>query len=93
MMFSKTWDCAASVKLCGDKEMVMPGEDAKLELRLLKPMVLEQGQRFTLRDGSTTLGTGVVTEVKPNLTADEKEEIAKGARKRAKEAAKKQQAQ
>lgn len=37
-------------------------------------MVLEQGQRFTLRDGSLTLGTGVITKVLPQLP--EKERIA-----------------
>merc|ERR1711997_966677 len=35
--FSKTWDCAAYVELEG-KEMAMPGEDATMQLRLLKPM-------------------------------------------------------
>lgn len=66
-MFSKTWDCAAQVNLSDNKEMVMPGEDTRLVLRMLKPMVVEQGQRFTLRDGSLTLGTGVI--VKVNFTA------------------------
>ena len=57
MCFSKTWDCSAFVDLL-DKEMAMPGEDASMDLRLVKPMVLEEGQQFTIRDSSGTIGTG-----------------------------------
>ena len=57
MCFSKTWDCAAFVQLVG-KEMALPGEDATMELKLLKPMVLEEGQNFTIRDNGGTIGTG-----------------------------------
>uniref|UniRef100_A0A8B9QN43 Elongation factor Tu n=1 Tax=Apteryx owenii TaxID=8824 RepID=A0A8B9QN43_APTOW len=62
VMFSHTWDIACRVLLPPEKEMVMPGEDTQLSLILRQPMVLEQGQRFTLRDGSRTIGTGVVTK-------------------------------
>lgn len=41
----------------------MPGEDAPLMLTLRQPMVLEKGQRFTLRDGHKTIGTGLVTDI------------------------------
>ncbi|XP_074427658.1 elongation factor Tu, mitochondrial, partial [Larus michahellis] len=61
VMFSHTWDIACRVLLPPNKELVMPGEDAALELLLRQPMVLEPGQRFTLRDGARTIGTGVVT--------------------------------
>ena len=57
MCFSKTWDCAGYVKLV-DKEMALPGEDATMDIKLLKPMVLEEGQSFTVRDSSGTIGTG-----------------------------------
>lgn len=40
----------------------------RLVMQLFKPMVLEQGQRFTIRDGNTTLGTGVITKVMPKLS-------------------------
>lgn len=82
-MFSKTWDCAANMTVVG-KEMVMPGEDATLQMKLIKPMVLEKGQRFTLRDGAVTLGTGVVTNVFENLTTEEKIALEKGLKKRKK---------
>ncbi|XP_022256630.1 elongation factor Tu, mitochondrial-like [Limulus polyphemus] len=80
-MFSKTWDCAAQLYIKG-KEMVMPGEDATLELKLLKPMVMEQGQRFTLRDGQVTLGTGVVTKVLTDLNPQERVDLEKGHKKK-----------
>jgi elongation factor Tu len=57
MCFSKTWDCAAYVNLVG-KDMAMPGEDATMDMKLLKPMVLEEGQQFTVRDSAGTIGTG-----------------------------------
>lgn len=43
--------------------MVMPGEDTSLTLTLRQPMVLDRGQRFTLRDGNKTIGTGLVTDI------------------------------
>ncbi|KAM8724599.1 elongation factor Tu, mitochondrial [Acanthopagrus schlegelii] len=63
VMFSLTWDMACRITLPADKEMVMPGEDTSLTLTLRQPMVLEKGQRFTLRDGNKTIGTGLVTDI------------------------------
>ncbi|XP_041977349.1 elongation factor Tu [Aricia agestis] len=87
-MFSMTWDCASQV-IIPDKEMVMPGEDATLHLKLLKPMVCEPGQRFTLRLGDMTLGTGVITKINKNLTDDERLKLMEGKKAREKAAAKK----
>ncbi|XP_063226185.1 elongation factor Tu, mitochondrial [Bacillus rossius redtenbacheri] len=81
-MFSMTWDCATQV-IIPEKEMVMPGEDSKLVLKMLRPMVLEQGQRFTLRDGSLTLGTGVVTKILPALSEKDRLELTAGKKARA----------
>lgn len=47
-------------------------------------MVLEKGQRFTLRDGSITLGTGVVTEIMTPLTETERSELTEGKKAREK---------
>ena len=41
----------------------MPGEDAKLQITLITDMALEEGQRFTVREGSKTVGTGVVLKI------------------------------
>lgn len=87
-MFSTTWDCTAGIYL-KDREMIMPGEDATVELRLMKSMVMEQGQRFTFRSGKFTLGTGVITKLLPALTPDEKADLHKSKRKRMKELEKK----
>ncbi|KAM8844007.1 elongation factor Tu, mitochondrial [Spinachia spinachia] len=67
VMFSLTWDMACGITLPKDKEMVMPGEDTALMLTLRQPMVVEKGQRFTLRDGNKTIGTGLVTDLLANI--------------------------
>ena len=87
-MFSRTWDCAVQVNMPG-KEMVMPGEDTKLLLRLIRPMVLETGQRFTLRDGSLTLGTGVITNILSSLTEQERLDLTEGKKSRDKKSSNK----
>ena len=43
--------------------MVMPGDDTSLMLTLREDLPIELGQRFTLREGNKTVGTGVVTEL------------------------------
>ncbi|XP_062919490.1 elongation factor Tu, mitochondrial [Mobula hypostoma] len=70
VMFSLTWDMVCRVELPKDKELVMPGEDTSLTLTLRQPMVLEKGQRFTLRDGNKTIGTGLVINVLQSTPED-----------------------
>ncbi|XP_050305114.1 elongation factor Tu, mitochondrial-like [Anthonomus grandis grandis] len=82
-MFCRTWDCAAQV-VVPDKEMIMPGEDSRLILKMIRPMVLEKGQRFTLRDGTVTLGTGVVTKILPTLKEHERASLTEGKKAREK---------
>jgi len=81
--FSKTWDCSSFMSIV-DKEMAMPGEDATLDLKLIKPMVLEEGQTFTIRDSNGTIGTGKVTKIHENMTDEEKEFMMLNKAKRAK---------
>jgi elongation factor Tu len=50
-------------------------------------MVVEQGQRFTLRDGTLTLGTGVITKINPRLKEDERMLLSEGKKGREKAAA------
>jgi len=88
MCFSKTWDCPSFVSLVG-KEMAMPGEDVSMDLRLFKPMVLEDGQQFTIRDASGTIGTGKVTKIHKNLSDEEKSLMMMNKEKRAKALSKK----
>lgn len=85
-MFCRTWDCAVQV-IVPDKEMVMPGEDSKLILKMMRPMVLDQGQRFTLRDGAVTLGTGVVTKTLKLMSEAERLTLTEGKKAREKKKA------
>lgn len=55
---------------------------------MFRPMVLEQSQRFTIRDGNVTLGTGVITKTLPMLTEAEKEGLTEGRKAREKKLAK-----
>ncbi|XP_044159165.1 elongation factor Tu, mitochondrial [Bufo gargarizans] len=71
VMFSLTWDMSVRITLPDGKEMVMPGEDSGLIMTLRQPMVLEKGQRFTLRDGNRTIGTGIVTDILEMTKQDE----------------------
>ncbi|XP_011139445.2 uncharacterized protein LOC105183189 [Harpegnathos saltator] len=89
-MFSKTWDIAAQCTIAGGKDIAMPGEDCTLELKMLKPVVCEKGQRFTLRDGSLTLGTGVITNILKALSESERIFLLEGRKQREKREKQKQ---
>lgn len=62
-MYVRTADVAATITLPEGKEFVMPGEDTNLSIQLMFDLPLETGLRFTLREGHTTVGTGVVTKI------------------------------
>jgi elongation factor Tu len=51
-------------------------------MKLMRPMVLEPGQRFTVRDGNMTLGTGVVTKLMATLSEKERLELTEGKKAR-----------
>ena len=44
-------------------EMVMPGDNVKLEVTLIQPVAMEEGLRFAIREGGRTVGAGVVTKI------------------------------
>ena len=44
-------------------EMVMPGDNVSLEVKLLNPIAMEKGLRFAIREGGRTVGAGQVTEI------------------------------
>lgn len=62
-MYIRTADVSATISLPEGKDFVMPGEDASFTIKLMFDIALETGLRFTLREGSRTVGTGVVTEI------------------------------
>ena len=43
--------------------MVMPGDDTEMTVDLIAPIAVENGTRFTIREGGRTVGAGVVTEI------------------------------
>jgi len=43
--------------------MVMPGDNAKFIIELITPIAIEEGLRFSIREGGRTVGSGVVTKV------------------------------
>jgi elongation factor Tu len=61
--FFRTADITGSLNLTGDVEMVMPGDNTRVEVELIAPLALEPGLRFNMREGGMTVGTGVVTKV------------------------------
>ncbi|MFB6226840.1 MAG: elongation factor Tu [bacterium] len=61
--YMRTTDVTGEVTLKDDVEMVMPGDNVELSIKLMEPVALEEEQRFAIREGGKTVGAGVVTEV------------------------------
>ncbi|HEY3998057.1 MAG TPA: elongation factor Tu [Candidatus Xenobia bacterium] len=61
--YFRTTDVTGETKLPEGVEMVMPGDNVKLEVKLIQPIALEEGLRFAIREGGRTVGAGVVTGV------------------------------
>ncbi|XP_033744955.1 elongation factor Tu-like [Pecten maximus] len=66
-IYSTTWRCPVFFQLNENKPMLMPGEDASVDIYLLKNMCMDVGQRFTIRDSNLTTGYGVVTAINPDV--------------------------
>jgi len=63
--FFRTTDVTGQVSLLDGVEMCLPGDNAALTVTLDKPIALESGNHFAIREGGKTVGSGVVTEVLP----------------------------
>jgi elongation factor Tu len=61
--YFRTTDVTGSVSLPENVEMVMPGDNITLTVELLKPIAMEKGLRFAIREGGRTVGAGQVTEI------------------------------
>ncbi|MFA6045291.1 MAG: elongation factor Tu [Phycisphaerales bacterium] len=62
--YFRTTDVTGTVKLLGGAEMCMPGDNITMEMDLMgKPVAMEKGLRFAVREGGRTIGSGVVTEI------------------------------
>jgi elongation factor Tu len=62
--YFRTTDVTGATKLLGGAEMCMPGDNVEMEIDLIdKPVAMEKGLRFAVREGGRTIGSGVVTEI------------------------------
>jgi len=61
--YFRTTDVTGDIKLPEGVEMVMPGDNATFEVKLIVPIALEEGLRFAVREGGHTVGAGVVTKI------------------------------
>ena len=61
--YFRTTDVTGNVTLPEGIEMVMPGDDVRLEVQLIMPVAMEEGLHFAIREGGHTVGAGVVTKV------------------------------
>jgi len=61
--YFRTTDITGEAKLPEGTEMVMPGDSAKMVVKLIGPVAMEEGLRFAIREGGKTVGAGVVTKV------------------------------
>ncbi|MCX7845351.1 MAG: elongation factor Tu, partial [Dictyoglomaceae bacterium] len=61
--YFRTTDVTGEIKLPEGVQMVMPGDNLEMEIKLIKPIALEEGLRFAIREGGKTVGAGVVTKI------------------------------
>ena len=61
--YFRTTDVTGNLKLAEGIEMIMPGDNAALEVELICPIAMEKGQRFAIREGGRTVGAGAVTDI------------------------------
>ena len=61
--YFRTTDVTGEIKLAQGVEMIMPGDNADLDVKLIYPIAMEKGLRFAIREGGRTVGAGVVTDI------------------------------
>jgi elongation factor Tu len=61
--YVRTTDVTGEVTLPEGVEMVMPGDNVKMTVKLITPVAMEEGMRFAIREGGHTVGAGVITKV------------------------------
>jgi len=61
--YFRTTDVTGAVELPKDKEMVMPGDNVSITVKLIAPIAMEEGLRFAIREGGRTVGAGVVASI------------------------------
>src|SRR5512141_1735058 len=61
--YFRTTDVTGAIKLPEGKEMVMPGDNVSITVKLIAPIAMEEGLRFAIREGGRTVGAGVVAKI------------------------------
>jgi len=61
--YFRTTDVTGTIELPADKEMVLPGDNVQMVIKLLAPIAMEEGLRFAIREGGRTVGAGVVAKI------------------------------
>ena len=61
--YFRTTDVTGTTNLMGGAEMCMPGDNVSIEVELGKPIAMDEGSRFAIREGGRTVGSGVVTKI------------------------------
>ncbi len=61
--YIRTTDVTGEIQLPEGVEMVMPGDNAKMTVKLIVPVALEEGLRFAIREGGHTVGAGAITKI------------------------------
>ena len=61
--YFRTTDVTGTIELPAGVEMVMPGDNVRMTIKLITPIAIEQGLRFAIREGGRTVGSGVVSSI------------------------------
>ncbi len=61
--YFRTTDVTGIVELPAGREMVMPGDHVSVDVELIAPIAMEKDQRFAIREGGRTVGSGIVTQI------------------------------
>jgi elongation factor Tu len=61
--YFRTTDVTGTAELPEGVEMVMPGDNVSLEIKLITPIAMNKGLRFAIREGGRTVGAGTITEI------------------------------
>ena len=61
--FIRTTDVTGSIELPAGVEMVMPGDHVTMKVEVIKPVAIEEGLRFAIREGGRTVGSGAVSKI------------------------------
>ena len=61
--YFRTTDVTGTIKLPEGVEMVMPGDNVKIDVKLITPVAMEEGLRFAIREGGRTVGSGVIAKI------------------------------